>query len=75
MLQIITEQTTLGQLTIERAKLGIESLTITVRRDGSRLATALDADHRAFYGHGVTEAEAINDVFVEVAMLQVEGSR
>lgn len=59
----ITEQTTLAELSIERALLGIERLAFEpVRHGKSRIAIAF-ADGQVLFGHGPTEAEAINEVF------------
>jgi len=64
MLQI-TSSTTIGQLAVQRSALGIESLTVvTDRITGGRLATTC-VDGRVLFGHGQTEADAIEDCFAQ----------
>jgi len=60
----ITGQTTLAQLDIERAMLGITCLAVRIGPHGVlRFVTALVDDGPPIHGSGITDAEAIEDVF------------
>jgi hypothetical protein len=63
---IITEQTTLGELAAERARLGVSALTIRRKHNGRRLAVACDASYNMHDGTGDTDAEAIAIAFASV---------
>lgn len=58
----ITEQTTLAELAIERARLGITELHIKIGTDGNRVVSGLSPTMGAQCS-GKTEAEAIDKVF------------
>jgi hypothetical protein len=72
----ITEHTTLAELALERARLGVISLAIVAHdaaakvAGGRRQALAIDAKRVAHLGVGDTEAEAIADAFAKVATAQ-----
>lgn len=62
----ITERTTLAELAIERARLGISELHIKIGTDGNRVCSALGSALGPTMGaqcSGKTEAEAIDKVF------------
>lgn len=66
----ITEQTTLGELAMERVRLNIPGLTLTIiSSDGMRSVTAFNAKWESFHAYGATEAEALDAAFrlVELA--------
>lgn len=65
----ITKQTTLGELAMERVRLNIPGLTLTIMSDGMRSVTAFNAKWEPFHAYGATEAEALDAAFrlVELA--------
>ena len=70
----ITEQTTLAELAIERARLGIEEMSIHINTKGARTC-AVFGNGRGCQVAGKTEAEAIDAAFrkFELAAAGTEG--
>jgi hypothetical protein len=67
----ITAQTTLGELALEKGKLGIEVLAVAQREDGTIHCSA-HCMYGAKVGHGATLAEALDEVFNNIAKLTHE---
>lgn len=63
----ITEDTTMAQLSIEKATLGISHITMMTDESGhGRVATVSHPGVGSRLGHGDTEAEAIENAFQRV---------
>lgn len=64
----ITDQTTLAELEIERAKLGVSATIIELDRDGQGTIAHVYGQVRAVLGRGPTIATAIDDAFTQLRM-------
>jgi hypothetical protein len=59
----ITEQTTLGELAVQRATLGISAMMLFIDPDSGKRQVVVNSRFGTFTGEGNTEAQAIEAAF------------
>jgi hypothetical protein len=59
----ITEQTTLGELAVQRAALGVSAMLLLIDPDSSKRRAIVYSRFGSFAGEGDTEAQAIEAAF------------